>query len=79
MRDRAADRRTAHLRDADDVPDLALGEVVAKTQLQNAALAWGQAPEQPGERRGLLGGDEAGLIDRNVESVVATIIALGTR
>jgi hypothetical protein len=55
----ADDARGLHLRDADALADLSLGEVVFKAQAQHQALARGDRVQQLGERGAVLGQAEA--------------------
>ena len=55
-------RRDLHLRDADALADLGLGEVLLEAQPQHLALARGHGAQELGERRALLGPREALLV-----------------
>ena len=64
LRDRLADEaRDVHLRDADALADLGLGEVLREAQPQDLALALGQHAHQALDGRGVLGDAEARVLD----------------
>src|SRR4051794_31829113 len=58
------DARDLHLREPDDVGDLALQELVPEAQLDDQPIALGQAAQQRVDRGGVLHASVAGVLDR---------------
>src|SRR4029450_13441446 len=72
----ADEARDLHLRDADALADLGLGEVLLEAQAQHLALARSDSAQELGERRAVLGQREAVLVgaDRVAQRVAGLVL-----